>query len=317
MLSLPKSHSHHRTRSQGTICDRTSSPARRCRWKRRYADSSAWLPPHCVDADRQQQVQTRSSWTLQSAGSCSDDPAGIFQGATAFQQSLSGHAHAMNAARWPVCVHKDYKGPCRLKHPTSSAGQLACLKSVHLRPAGSCFRKASAIILHWTGESPSFLRQVEPKGDLVLVEVAEAEAKTTGGVLLPTAAQKKPTSGANSSATHGCTAACMSNRAESLVHTRVHGRRGGSNQKPAGSRIGTSPHEEMRLTTWLRPAGDIAALGDGRQGTQTRGFTTKPGDTVLYSKFGIGCTDVSVQVGGQCTPAAPHRLNHSPAVFGG
>jgi co-chaperonin GroES (HSP10) len=40
------------------------------------------------------------------------------------------------------------------------------------------------------------LPQVEPKGDLVLVEVAEAEAKTTGGVLLPTAAQKKPTSGA-------------------------------------------------------------------------------------------------------------------------
>jgi chaperonin GroES len=82
---------------------------------------------------------------------------------------------------------------------------------------------------------PREYSKVEPKGDLVLVEVAEAEAKTTGGVLLPTAAQKKPTSG------------------------------------------------------------DIAALGDGRQGTQTREFTTKPGDTVLYSKFGIGCTDVSVQ----------------------
>lgn len=53
----------------------------------------------------------------------------------------------------------------------------------------------------------------------------------------------------------------------------------------------------MQPVTWLWPTGDIAALGDGRQGTQTREFTTKPGDTVLYSKFGIGCTDVSVQVG--------------------
>jgi len=44
-------------------------------------------------------------------------------------------------------------------------------------------------------------------------------------------------------------------------------------------------------------SGDIAAVGDGRRGTQTREFTTKAGDTVLYSKFGIGCTDVSVQVG--------------------
>ena len=34
-----------------------------------------------------------------------------------------------------------------------------------------------------------------PKGDLVLAKVADAEEKTTGGILLPTASQKKPTSG--------------------------------------------------------------------------------------------------------------------------
>ena len=34
-----------------------------------------------------------------------------------------------------------------------------------------------------------------PKGDLVLTKVADAEEKTTGGILLPTASQKKPTSG--------------------------------------------------------------------------------------------------------------------------
>ena len=54
------------------------------------------------------------------------------------------------------------------------------------------------------------------------------------------------------------------------------------------------------LVRGLRPChlpttGDIAAVGDGRTGTQTRTFTTKQGDTVLYSKFGIGATDVSVQ----------------------
>ena len=69
--------------------------------------------------------------------------------------------------------------------------------TVHHGPAGSCFRKASVIVVCWThDQSLGWLPQVEPKGDLVLVEVAEAEAKTTGGVLLPTAAQKKPTSGA-------------------------------------------------------------------------------------------------------------------------
>ena len=37
--------------------------------------------------------------------------------------------------------------------------------------------------------------QVDPKGDLVLCRVAEAEEKTTGGILLPSQAQKRPTSG--------------------------------------------------------------------------------------------------------------------------
>ncbi len=40
------------------------------------------------------------------------------------------------------------------------------------------------------------MAQVTPKGDLVLAKVAEAEEATTGGILLPTSAQRKPTSGA-------------------------------------------------------------------------------------------------------------------------
>lgn len=77
--------------------------------------------------------------------------------------------------------------------------------------------------------------QVTPKGDMILAKVAEMEDKTTGGILLPTAAQRRPTSG------------------------------------------------------------DVVALGDGRLGTKTHEFTLKTGETVLYSKFGIGATDLLVQ----------------------
>lgn len=38
--------------------------------------------------------------------------------------------------------------------------------------------------------------QVEPKGDRVLVKIAEQEQKTRGGILLPISAQSRPTSGA-------------------------------------------------------------------------------------------------------------------------
>jgi chaperonin GroES len=39
------------------------------------------------------------------------------------------------------------------------------------------------------------LLQVEPKGDRVLVKIAEQEQKTRGGILLPVSAQSRPTSG--------------------------------------------------------------------------------------------------------------------------
>lgn len=37
------------------------------------------------------------------------------------------------------------------------------------------------------------------------------------------------------------------------------------------------------------------ALGDGRVGTAERPFTLKVGDTVVYSKFGMGITEVDIQ----------------------
>eukprot|EP00775_Hariotina_reticulata_P003861 gene3861-4118_t len=42
---------------------------------------------------------------------------------------------------------------------------------------------------------PSGFSKIEPKGDRVLVKVADQEEKTRGGILLPASAQKRPTSG--------------------------------------------------------------------------------------------------------------------------
>ena len=42
-------------------------------------------------------------------------------------------------------------------------------------------------------------------------------------------------------------------------------------------------------------AGDIVAVGDGKVGENTQTFDLKVGETILYSKFGIGVTDVTVQ----------------------
>ena len=99
--------------------------------------------------------------------------------------------------------------------------------------------------------------QLSPRGEYVLCEVAEVETKTTSGVMLPTSAQRVPTSG------------------------------------------------------------DVVALGDGvgafgssgEWSTVRRDFELKPGDTVLYSKFGLGCTDLTL--GGK-----PHILLRESDVIG-
>ena len=56
-------------------------------------------------------------------------------------------------------------------------------------------------------------------------------------------------------------------------------------------------------------SGDVVALGDGRVGTQDRPFTLTVGDTVLYSKFGIGATDLEVA-------GTPHILIREDDVIG-
>ena len=100
-----------------------------------------------------------------------------------------------------------------------------------------------------------------PKGDLVLAKVADAEEKTTGGILLPTASQKKPTSGASRSY---------------CIHQSGH-------------------QLHWCITHEFVIAGDVVELGDGSTGAEKHQFQLKVGDTIIYSKFGIGITDVQFQ----------------------
>jgi co-chaperonin GroES (HSP10) len=61
------------------------------------------------------------------------------------------------------------------------------------RPPGG--RRASRSLSPRTPAGPQF-KGVKPSGDRVLVKVDKEEGKTTGGVLLPSVAQNKPTAGA-------------------------------------------------------------------------------------------------------------------------
>jgi len=73
------------------------------------------------------------------------------------------------------------------------------------------------------------------------------------------------------------------------------------------------PTSAQRVPT----SGDVVALGDGvgafgssgEWSTVARDFELKPGDTVLYSKFGLGCTDLTL--GGK-----PHILLRESDVIG-
>jgi len=76
--------------------------------------------------------------------------------------------------------------------------------------------------------------QLTPQGDLVCIKVASAEAKTTGGIILPDSVKKRPTSG------------------------------------------------------------DVVGVGNGNTGGKPYKMTLKEGDTVLYGRFGIGVTDVTL-----------------------
>ena len=49
------------------------------------------------------------------------------------------------------------------------------------------------------------------------------------------------------------------------------------------------------LNPLVAMSGDIVALGDGRVGGNVQDFNLEIGQTVVYSKFGIGSTDLDIQ----------------------
>lgn len=55
--------------------------------------------------------------------------------------------------------------------------------------------------------------------------------------------------------------------------------------------------------------GDVIELGDGSTGAKKHDFQLKVGDTIIYSKFGIGVTDVQFQ-------EAEHALLREDDVIG-
>lgn len=74
----------------------------------------------------------------------------------------------------------------------------ALASTMHAHPAEHCPHLRACEFTCWCsgGRRPCCLRsQIEPKGDRVLVKVADQEEKTRGGILLPVSAQKRPTSG--------------------------------------------------------------------------------------------------------------------------
>lgn len=110
------------------------------------------------------------------------------------------------------------------------------------------------------GISNSIVSQVVPLGERVVVKVAAAETKTTGGILLPTDAQRRPTTGER-----------LSRHSQKL-------------------RARHSAYEDARAHPEHQEcaAGDVIGVGKGCK-------SLKAGDTVVYSKWGIGVTDLAMQ----------------------
>ncbi|GFR46910.1 hypothetical protein Agub_g8557 [Astrephomene gubernaculifera] len=110
-----------------------------------------------------------------------------------------------------------------------------CLSRRGLFGGQTTGRRATVAVRAAAIAVPAPFTKIEPKGDRVLVRVAEEEVMTRGGILLPPSAIKKPTSG------------------------------------------------------------EVVSLGDGRVGNgEVRQFYLKPGQTVVYSKFGFMYTDLKL-----------------------
>lgn len=170
--------------------------------------------------------------------------------------------------------------------------------------------------LPWPPGTPS-PAQVKPTGSLILAKPAEADTKTAGGVLLPTSSQQAPTTG-------GCTGRGRGWRG-------ARGGEGAGESPPCSGLTDTqllphlpcadtacspdhaAPHlDESGLPkrgSGFFPAGRVVELGDGRVSDGQFDFSVKPGDTILYSKYKFGTTDLELG-------SVPHFLIKEEDVLG-
>ncbi|ONK65386.1 uncharacterized protein A4U43_C07F36570 [Asparagus officinalis] len=114
---------------------------------------------------------------------------------------------------------------------------------------------------------------VKPLGDRVLMKIKSSEEKTTGGILLPTAAQSKPQNGEVVEVGDGRTIG--KNKVGISVHVAV------AEEKTAGGLLLTDATKE-------KPSiGTVVAVGPGpldEEGNRKQA-SLSPGSTVLYSKY--------------------------------
>ena len=121
-------------------------------------------------------------------------------------------------------------------------------------------------------EVPKKYTKVQPMGGRVLIKIAETERETKGGVLLTEGSQQKPTSGKS------CVDVLYGNFCVfslSLLCLSYVFRR----------RRRLFPLRILSADILLLLLGDVEAIGDDVHGV-------KPGQTVLYNKFGIGADDM-------------------------
>jgi co-chaperonin GroES (HSP10) len=190
-----------------------------------------------------------------------------------------------------VGITRMHQAPCaRIGANEWTAAALAsgaCHAAAAARPSPRPARRLAANSARARVAPTSLLRQVVPKGDRVLVKVAEQEEKTRGGILLPVSAQKRPTSGEHEGGGWG-----RVHEQTGLSAPQGHGLQRNDRSISTASAVRPlrpvrrcpSPPERLaasRRRPCLPSPGDVVALGDGRLADGTvKPFYLKQGQTV-------------------------------------
>lgn len=122
-----------------------------------------------------------------------DDPEAAFPAACPLPAKASVRAPGADSPfAHPCPVHPDHSPAARAR---AAATMLASTSSRSAFASAGRASRRTVIVRAEAVTIPAGFKTIEPKGDRVLVKVGEQEEKTRGGILLPSAAQKRPTSG--------------------------------------------------------------------------------------------------------------------------